>query len=125
MFDYQHDYIPAKPVIEVGLSLPGSSLVKTTTAMLVDSGADKTMIAVDVLHFIGAKSIDRVRVRGIFGASRSTELYVVDLQIGIHRIRAVEVAALSEGDESIQGRDVLNQLIVTLNGLASVTEVAA
>ncbi len=87
-FNYQHDYIPAKPMVEVGLSLPGSSVVKTMTAILVDSGADNTMIAVDVLHSIGAKSIDHVRVRGIFGVSRSTDLYIVDLHIGIHRIRA-------------------------------------
>ena len=50
--------------------------------------------------------------------------YVVDLHLGEHHIHAVEVAALPAGDENILGRDVLNHLVVTLNGLVGVTEVA-
>lgn len=123
-FDYLHNYEPPKAVIELDVTLPGRSRPKVSTVMLVDSGADKTMIASDVLHAVNAKPIDRIRIRGMFGASRSTELYVVDLHIGSHHIHAAEVAALPAGEESIIGRDVLNHLIVTLNGLAGVTEVA-
>lgn len=123
-FDYVHNYDPAKAVIELEVTLPGRSHSKVATVMLVDSGADKTMIASDVLRSINAKPIDHIRIRGMFGASRSTELYVVDLHIGAHHIRAAEVASLPAGEESIIGRDVLNHLIVTLNGLAGVTEVA-
>ncbi len=92
--------------------------------MLVDSGADQTMIALDILQSLNAKPIDYIRISSLFGASRTTELYVVDLYIGTHHIHAVEVAALPTGDENITGRDVLNQLVVTLNGLAGMTEVA-
>lgn len=123
-FDYLHNYDPAKAVIELAMSLPGRLQPKVSTAMLVDSGADKTMIAIDILQSINAKPIDHIRVRSLFGASRSTELYVVDLHLGVHHIRAVEVAALPAGEENIMGRDVLNQLVVTLHGLAGVTEVA-
>lgn len=123
-FDYLHNYDPAKPVIELEVSLPGRAKPRVATVMLVDSGADKTMITSDILGALNAKPIDHIRIRGLFGASRSTKLYVVDLHIGLHHIHAVEVAALPAGDENIIGRDVLNHLIVTLNGLASVTEVA-
>ena len=123
-FDYVHHYEPAKPIIELEMSLPGRAKPRVATVMLVDSGADKTMITSDILDALNAKPIDHIRIRGLFGASRSTKLYVVDLHIGRHHIHAVEVAALPAGEENILGRDVLNHLVVTLNGLASVTEVA-
>lgn len=123
-FDYLHNYDPPKPVIELEVSLPGRSQPKVSTVLLVDSGADKTMMSIDILQSINAKPIDHIRVRSLFGASRSTQLYVVDLHIGVHHIHAVEVAALPAEEENIMGRDVLNHLVVTLNGLAGVTEVA-
>ena len=122
-FDYRHDYDPPKPVIELEVSLPGRSQPKVSTVMLIDSGA-KAMMAIDILQLINAKPIDHIRVLSLFGASRSTELYVVDLHIGVHHIHAVEVAALTAKEENIMGRDVLNHLVVTLNGLAGVTEIA-
>jgi hypothetical protein len=36
----------------------------------------------------------------------------------------IQVVGDTEGEEAILGRDVLNQLIVTLNGLASVVEIS-
>lgn len=123
-FDYLRNYDPAKPVIELMVGLLGRSHPKVATTMLVDSGADTTMLPLDVLQTVSAKPIDHVRISSLFGASRSTEIYVVDLHIGHHHVRAVEGAALPAGDENILGRDVLNYLVVTLNGLAGVTEVA-
>ena len=76
------------------------------------------------LQSLNAKPIDYIRLRGLFDASRSTEVYVVDLHIGEHHIHDVEVAALPAGDENILGRDVLNHLVVTLNGPVGVTEIA-
>jgi hypothetical protein len=66
-FDYQQNYIPAKPIVTAGLSLPGSSVVKVSTGILVDSGSDNTMIALDVLQIINAKAVDHIRIRGFLG----------------------------------------------------------
>jgi hypothetical protein len=38
---------------------------------------------------------------------------------------ALRVVAGAEGDEIILGRNVLNQLVVTLNGLANAVEISA
>lgn len=49
--------------------------------------------------------------------------YLVAIRIGSQVIRGLQVvAALASGDAVI-GRDVLNQLVVTLDGPAEVTEV--
>jgi len=50
-------------------------------------------------------------------------MYAVDLGIGTFTFPDTEVIANHQTDEIVVGRDVLNQLIVTLNGLASVVEI--
>lgn len=55
-------------------------------------------------------------------------LPIVDLYLVVMSIGEIEIAARGaadkNGNELIIGRNVLNQLIVTLNGLASVTEIS-
>lgn len=51
------------------------------------------------------------------------EMAVRDVRIGPHLIRGIKAVAAVGQQETLLGRDVLNNLIVTLNGLASVTEV--
>ena len=51
-------------------------------------------------------------------------LYVVSLQVGDFRQAVMRVVGGAECEEAILGRDVLNQLIVILNGLASVVEIS-
>lgn len=41
----------------------------------------------------------------------------------IHSIHGVHVTATTHANEAIIGRDVLNQLVVTLNGPAEMSEV--
>jgi hypothetical protein len=50
-------------------------------------------------------------------------MYTVDLAIGSFTFPDTEVIANIQTDEIVLGRDVLNQLIVTLNGLESVVEI--
>ena len=82
-----------------------------------------TMIPIDVLEAIKAQFIEKRQIRGVSGFSYSVDTYFVTVHIGPHTIYAIEVVALERGDETLIGRDVLNHLIVTLNGLASVVEV--
>lgn len=124
-YDYSRDYIPAMPVVEVSLSIPGRNEPAMTATALVDSGSDGTMIPVDLLTTIGARYVGQARIRSILGDRQLINLYLVSLRIGASQIPAVQVIANPETDEIILGRDVLNQLIVTLNGVASMTEIPA
>ena len=67
---------------------------------------------------------DQAWLRGTAQNRIRVELYWIWLRIGDHRPLYIEVVGDIQGEEAILGRDVLNQLIVTLNGLASVVEVS-
>ena len=113
------------PVVEVGLGRGGQPEPSRLSLALVDSGADGTLVPVNVLEEIGARLVGTARVRGVLGDSQLADVYLVSLRVGPHSLGAVRVVAGVEGDEIILGRNVLNQLVVTLNGLASTVEIAA
>lgn len=119
------NYQPAMPVVEVGLGKGGEPKPDESRFALVDSGADGTLVPVDLLEEIGARQVGTARIRSILGDSQVADIFFVSLQVGPHLLGAVRVIAGAEGDEIILGRNVLNQLVVTLNGLASTVEIPA
>ena len=90
---------------------------------LVDSGADGTMIPLDVLEAVGALYEDTVIMRGILGVGEPVDRYTVAIQLGSLSIHGIRAVAIPTGEESIVGRDVLDYLTVTLNGPAHITQV--
>jgi predicted aspartyl protease len=92
---------------------------------ILDSGADATIIPIQYLHQVQARKIGRAQLRTTVGAPIQVDLYIVSLSISDFFQRYVEVIADTSNQEIIMGRDVLNQLIVTLNGLAAVVEISA
>ncbi len=51
------------------------------------------------------------------------DIYLATLQIGENWVHSVRVIAV-EGKEAVLGRNVLNHLVITLDGLAEVTEIS-
>lgn len=121
-FDYDVSYSPAMPVVEVEIKGmkegPNRSLVA-----IVDSGADATIIPVEHLEEVSATLGSQVWLRGATHQRIAVDLYWIWLHIGEHAPMYLEVVGDAKGTEVILGRDVLNQLIVTLNGLAAVVEI--
>ena len=76
----------------------------------------------DALQEIGARVIDRANLVGITGQPQSVDLYVITVHVGTMHLPGIKVAALPKGATGILGRDVLNQLLVHLNGPALVLE---
>lgn len=124
-YPYDQRYQPAMPVVEVTLSKSGSGIAERLYLALLDSGADGTLVPVNLLEEINARQVGTARIRGVLGESQVADVFVVSLRIGPHLLGAVRVIAGAEGDEIILGRNVLNQLVVTLNGLASTVEIPA
>ncbi|MCX6048428.1 MAG: retroviral-like aspartic protease family protein [Chloroflexi bacterium] len=112
-------YSPSAPVINFKLVADH----ELELVALVDSGADATMIPINFLREINAPYVKRQRMRGVTGVAQQVNLYLVTIQISVHRLPAIRVIATTPGNEVILGRDVLNHLIVMLNGLAGVTEI--
>jgi hypothetical protein len=52
-------------------------------------------------------------------------VYLVGLRVGTRLVRGLCVVAAPEQSEVILGHNALNHLVVTLNGLAGITEIPA
>jgi predicted aspartyl protease len=122
-YEYDQTYTPAMPVASVQLT----SLVTGRTAgpfsAVIDSGSDGTLIPIDILDEIGALSIGSGRLRWLWQESRTTKIYVVRLALGPYQLAGVRVASVPGGTEFILGRNVLNQISLTLNGPAESIEI--
>ena len=123
LFDYSHTYDPAAPVIEVEVVGYQPASRRITQIALVDSGADATMMPRHILRQVGAEFLETRRMRGVIGVSQRVRVYIVAIHIGEQVLHGVRVAELAAGDETILGRNVLNQLRLTLDGLGSQTTV--
>jgi gag-polyprotein putative aspartyl protease len=122
-FDYNQSYIPSAPFLPITIDGYESIKQSVTLSAFVDSGADGTMIPYPILQAVGAEYEDTVILRGTTGVAQRRDRYTVRIRIGNEIIHAISAVAIAAGSEPLIGRDVLNHLVVTLNGHASVTEI--
>lgn len=123
-YDYDGDYQPARPTVEIKIS-PAMVGVSLTLIALVDSGADATMIPRRYLQQFRARPGRQAYLRGTTGRRKLVNLYPISLHLGPFQYAHVEVVGGSDQDEVIIGRDVLNDLTITLDGPASSVQIAA
>lgn len=121
--EYDRSYEPAMPVLTIGLSASGIETPAIQLTALIDSGADGTMLPRSLLKQAGAWFAQQRLMRGVIGKPVTVDLYLTAVTIHNHTIHGIRAVALDDTQEAIIGRDVLNQLNVTLNGLAHIVEV--
>lgn len=119
-FDYDNGYAPPAPVIEIEIDGYNPLFSKTTLWAMVDSGADASMIPLYALDAVGATYKETLWMRSVTGDRTKVDLYLVGVQVGSHLVRGVHVVAAPENSEAIIGRDVLNQLVIKLDGPAEI-----
>ena len=122
-FEYDATYHPAAPIVDIQIDGYNSVLGQHSLQAMVDSGADATMIPLPVLNAIGAVYKESAWMRGTASGRVEVDLYLAAIRIGSNLIDGLHVIGIPASGEAVIGRDVLNQLVVTLNGLASVTEI--
>ena len=118
---YSDRYDPPMPVVQ--LSVPAADGRPVHFEAIVDTGADATMLPLSFLDAIAAQQAGWVRVAGISGISRRLPTFARPLSLGDLALGNVLVIGQANLETSIVGRDVLNHLILTLNGLANVIEI--
>jgi predicted aspartyl protease len=124
-FDYDSGYYgPARPIAEVSISSLDNDGTVSGVIALLDSGADATMIPLRLLKRIGAEKVDQRRMSDASNLSYLVDIYEVVVQIGIFTMPQVYAVADRNNSEVTIGRDVLNHLVVTLNGLAYTVEIS-
>lgn len=110
------------PLLDLGIGVSRQSIDIEISA-LVDSGADATMIPLHYIQQLGAKIQEKRWMSGVAGGRHSVGLYVLYLQVGTFGAY-VPVIGDPINSEVIVGRDVLNRLVITLDGLAETVEIA-
>lgn len=121
---YSHltQYSPPIPAIELTLhALSRQSSVGPLSA-LVDTGADITLIPLVHLEQLGAPELDEVRLRSHWGSYTTVTTYLVDIEVSAGVLPGVEVVGDLYGDTILLGRNVLNKLLLLIDGPRQITE---
>lgn len=124
MYSQNYDsksYIIPAPILDIFVSSDSDEEIKITA--LVDSGADGTILPESILERLDAPYVESRYMTGVTGKREIVELFLVSIRIGIYQINGIRAVSSVNSNEVLIGRDVINNLIVTLNGLAEVTEV--
>ncbi|MBI4770634.1 MAG: retroviral-like aspartic protease family protein [Chloroflexi bacterium] len=122
-FPYNSHYFPAAPGVEVRLGAPDESLSLGPLPAFVDTGADITVIPKRYVKRLQPFTDDYRYLRSQWGERRRVAVCSLEIGIGALHLPSVEVVADERGDETILGRNVLNKLVVTLNGPKRVVEI--
>lgn len=120
---YDPKYTPPVPVLPVVLynSETGQS-INCETAYL-DTGADGTVVPHKLLEEIGAEVVYRNNMRSQWGESRRVNMYSINIEVDGEYLSAIDVVGDELGNELLLGRNVLNRLIILLDGFKNQTDV--
>lgn len=114
MIDVAYDsaFVPPAAVLVTGISCPGSDRI-VSVPMIVDSGADCTIVPSSVARALGLPTVDRIEIVGIGGHVHQAAVHAAIVRIDG---RSALARVVSLGSEAIAGRDLLARLVVTLDG---------
>jgi predicted aspartyl protease len=119
---YDTAYIPPAPVLNIRLAAPGEPPQVRPLSAVVDTGSDGTLIPTHYLEQVEAIDVGDAILHGVLGEAREIHLYEVDLHIGARLLPSVIVVGDDQGGEILLGRNVLNKLILLLDGQSRETE---
>jgi predicted aspartyl protease len=120
---YDSYYSPPAPSVEIWLGTPGESLASGPHQALVDTGADISLVPLKHIKPLQTVPDDHRYLRSQWGERRKVAIYSLDIGLGNMRLPAVEDVADEQGNEIILGRNVLNKLLMTLDGPNRVLEI--
>jgi len=115
IFRFDPSYEPPAPVLPVHVDRPKDEGSGVLLHMLIDTGADCTLIPANVARALRLPLVDRTEVLGVGGSSHPARVHAARLLVGTSSLLTRVVAF---GSEALLGRDVLNQLFLELDGLA-------
>jgi len=113
---YNYEVAPPIPDLEIALSLPQATEALGPFRAIVDSGADATLIPIEMLKQLGAQAWDEALLRGPWGERRRVYTYIVDVRIYGQVFPGIEVVGDNKGETIVLGRNLLNKLILLLDG---------
>ena len=122
-FPYDETVSPALPTLEIEIEGYGANPHPHRLRPLVASGPAGPPPPPPRLAPSNSVFRDTVRMRGVTGASQLVDRYHTKVHVAGVTIRGIFAVAVSDEEDVLLGRDVLNELVVILNGPAHVTEI--
>ena len=122
-YPHSKGYFPPAPILEIQLSTPDSAPLNETLSAMIDTGGDITLVPIKYLEDIAAPELDEVRLRSHWGEQIMTTTYLVDITLATGLLPGVEVVGDLHGQEILLGRNVLNKVLLLLDGPHLLTEI--
>ena len=123
-FPYNRHYFPPIPSLDLVLHSVSAGKSTDTLSTIIDTGADITLVPLELLRQIDAPELDEVRLRSHWGHATSAITYLVDVRFGNDTLPGIEVVADIRSKEVLVGRDILNKLMLFIDGPALSTQIA-
>jgi predicted aspartyl protease len=111
-FAYDANKEPPAPVLPLLVAAPGSN-EPVLVSSLVDTGADCTLVPVEIARRLRLPLVDRLLVEGLGGAVRRAPVHAALVHFAGQRCLTRVIAFDSE---AIIGRDLLNRVAALLDG---------
>ncbi len=111
-FDYDGSYDPPAPLVPFRVADPGGE-VGVLLPGLLDSGADCTLIPLDIADRLRLPLVGRVEIAGVGGGGGTAPIYAARVEIAGTHVLARLVAY---ENDVIVGRDVMNRIVALLDG---------
>ena len=113
-YDAAH-FDPPAPVASVTLRNPASGAAVSEVILLVDTGADLTLLPRGAVERIGIAPLgEQYEVVGFDGHTSVAPVVVLDMVLLGRTFRGRYL--LTEGEQGIVGRDILNHVAVVFDG---------
>jgi hypothetical protein len=118
-------FSPGTPII-VSARISGAA---APISLILDTGADRTVIAPQVLWRLGISTLNapRAEIKGVTGASQGEVVQVVSIEVGEARVGPLRIIAhdadLRQAD-GLLGRDFLEQFTVPIDGREQIVTLA-
>jgi predicted aspartyl protease len=119
---YSDAYFPPAPVLPIRCAGPEEKPSSDSVLAIIDSGSDGTLVPITMLESIEAIPVGDAVLHGFMGETRVVDLFEIDLYIDDFVLPGILVASSDVGEEVILGRNVLNRLILLLDGINRETE---
>ena len=113
---YDPTYQPPAPACQVTFSVARTGRSVGPMDAILDTGSGGTLVPQHCLDSIGARRVMETGLCSQMGKRRVVYLYLVTLHIGAVELPATYVVGDDRSDEIVIGRNVLNQLVISLDG---------
>lgn len=122
IFKYDNGFIPPAPVLNIEVRIPTvheqSMMVKIVGQL--DTGADGTAIPVGLIEKLGLCQVDEIQVGGYDDDEDSMKISpVYSAHITIEPLKpfiAEVIPEYKEKEYALIGRDIINKMLITLDG---------